>query len=93
MRVYIISADQVTISGELPGESSEGEIAFASLAELDAARLGSKRLLSLWNGLPGADRLTRIGDREAFLGLGCRWRSKPCPIPSRRQDATRSRPR
>ena len=83
MRVYIISADQVTISGELPGELREGEIAVASVAELDAARLGSKRLLSLWNGLPGADRLTRIGDREAFLGrLWAALEDLPDPEPA-----------
>jgi hypothetical protein len=34
--------------------------------ELLAARLGGKRLLALWHGLPGTEKLTKIGDRSAF---------------------------
>lgn len=67
MRVYIITADQITVSAEEPSELGEGELAVASLEELKAAGLASKRLLSLWNGVPGAERLTKIGNREAFL--------------------------
>lgn len=39
----------------------------ASLDELHAARLSGKRLLVLWNGLPGADRLSKIGDRTRLV--------------------------
>jgi len=34
---------------------------------LHAARLNGKRLLALWNGLPGVDRLSKVGNREALL--------------------------
>jgi hypothetical protein len=56
----------------------------ASLDELHAARLSGKRLLVLWNGLPGADRLSKVGDRQAlvdrmWLALG----ALPDPQPAR----------
>jgi len=66
MRVYIINADDLIISRKPPAEPNENEIVVASLDELRAARLTGKRLLALWNGLPGADRLSKVGDREAL---------------------------
>jgi hypothetical protein len=53
MRVYIITADGLIISREPPTEPGDGEVLVASLDELRAARLSGKRLLTLWNGLPG----------------------------------------
>lgn len=67
MRVYIIHADHVIVSREPPAALSEGEIAVTSLEELHAAPLSGKKLLGLWNKLPGAERLTRVGDREKLL--------------------------
>jgi hypothetical protein len=46
---------------------SNGEIAVASLEELRAARLTGKRLLALWNVLPGPEKLSKVGDRERLL--------------------------
>jgi hypothetical protein len=54
MRVYIINADGLIVSRKTPVEPGESEIAVASLGELRAARLSGRRLLALWNGLPGA---------------------------------------
>jgi hypothetical protein len=68
MRVYIISSDDLVTARKGPVEPQENEIAVASIEELHAARLSGKRLLALWNGLPGAERLTKIGDRAALTG-------------------------
>jgi hypothetical protein len=67
MRVYIINADRVIVVRQHPAELSNGEIAVASLDELRAARLTGKRLLALCNGLPGPERLSKVGDRERLL--------------------------
>lgn len=67
MRVYIIHADKVAVSREAPLQPGENEIIVTSVEELRAARLSSKRLLALWNGLPGVDRLSKIGNRDALV--------------------------
>jgi uncharacterized protein DUF3489 len=67
MRVYIINADDLIVSREPPATPGENEIVVASLDELRAARLSGKRLLALWNGLPGVDRLSKVSDREALI--------------------------
>ncbi len=67
MRVYIINADDLIVSREAPATPGENRIVVASLDELRAARLGGKRLLALWNGLPGVERLGNVGDREALI--------------------------
>jgi hypothetical protein len=67
MRVYVINAGRVVVSREQAGDVSEGDIVVASLEELRAVRLTGKQLLAVWNGLPGAERLTKVGDRENLL--------------------------
>jgi hypothetical protein len=84
MRVYIINADGLIVSREAPAEAGENEIVVASLDELRAARLSGKRLLALWNGRPGADRLSRVGDREALVDrLWSALEALPDPQPAR----------
>jgi len=84
MRVYIINADDLIVSREAPAHLSENEIVVASLDELHAARLNGKRLLALWNGLPGVDRLTKVGDREALVDrLWSALETLPDPRPVR----------
>jgi hypothetical protein len=68
MRVYIINSDDLVTARKAPVEPRENEIAVASIEELRAARLSAKRLLAVWNGLPGAARLSKIGDRTALTG-------------------------
>jgi hypothetical protein len=68
MRVYIINSDDLVTARKALVEPRENELAVASIEELHAARLSAKRLLALWNGLPGAGRLTKIGDRAALTG-------------------------
>jgi hypothetical protein len=46
---------------------NEGEIAVTSKEELHAAPLNGKRLLALWNALPGVEKRRRVGDREALI--------------------------
>ena len=67
MRIYIIGNDGITLCREAPGTVSEGEIAVASNEELHAAPLNGKRLLELWNALPGIEKRRRVGDREALI--------------------------
>ena len=62
MRVYIINSDDLVTARKALVEPRENELAVASIEELHAARLSAKRLLALWNGLPGAGRLTKIGE-------------------------------
>ena len=59
MRIYIIGNDGVTLCREAPTALNDGEIAVASNEELHAARLSGKRLLALWNALPGCREARR----------------------------------
>jgi hypothetical protein len=67
MRIYIIGNDGITLCRELPATVNEGEIAVASSEELHAARLSGKRLLALWNALPGVEKRRKLGDRDAMI--------------------------
>src|SRR5215217_4340689 len=67
MRVYVINADQIVVFREEPGTLADGESAVTSLEELRAVRLTGKQLLAVWNGLPGTERLTKVGNRETLL--------------------------
>jgi hypothetical protein len=39
----------------------------ASNEELHAAPLNGKRLLALWNALPGVEKRKRVGDNDALI--------------------------
>ena len=67
MRIYLIGNDGIILCPEPPAAVNEGEIAIASNEELHAARLSGKRLLALWNALPGVDKRRNLGDREALI--------------------------
>jgi Protein of unknown function (DUF3489) len=67
MRIYIIGNDGITLCGEPPTVVNEGEIVVASKGELHAAPLSGKRLLALWNALPGVEKRRRVGDRDALI--------------------------
>jgi hypothetical protein len=67
MRIYIIGNDGIRLSREAPAALNEGEIAVASNEELHAAPLSAKRLLALWNALPGVERRRKVGDRGALI--------------------------
>src|SRR6202035_331822 len=56
MRVYIIGNDGITLCRKAPAAVNDGEIAVASNEELHAAPLSAKRLLALWNALPGVEK-------------------------------------
>ena len=64
---YIIGCDGIALCRKAPATVSEGEIVVASKEELHAAPLGGKRLLALWNALPGVDKRRKVGDREALI--------------------------
>ena len=67
MRIYIIGNDGITLSREAPTALNEGEIAVASNEQLHAAPLSGKRLLALWNALPGVEQRRKVGDRAALI--------------------------
>ena len=84
MRTYIIDTDNIVVSREASLQPGDNEIIVASLDELRAARLSGKRLLALWNGLPGAERLTKIGNRAALVDrLWSALEALPDPQPAR----------
>jgi hypothetical protein len=61
MRVYIIGNDGIILCREPPAAVNEGEIVVASSEELHAAQLSGKRLLALWNALPGIEKRRKVG--------------------------------
>ena len=67
MRIYIIGNDGITLCREAPATVDDGEIAVASNHELHAAPLSGKRLLALWNALPGVEKRRKVGDREGLI--------------------------
>ena len=67
MRIYIIGNDGITLCREPTTTVNEGEIVVASNEELHAARLSGRRLLALWNALPGVDKRRKLGDRDALI--------------------------
>ena len=67
MRVYIIGNDGLILCREPPPAVNEGEIVVASNEELRAAELSGKRLLALWNALPGVEKRKKVGDRDALI--------------------------
>src|SRR5438552_2135541 len=67
MRIYIIANDGFTLSREAPATMAQGEIAVASKEELHSAPLSGKRLLALWNALPGVGKRRNVGDRAALI--------------------------
>jgi Protein of unknown function (DUF3489) len=67
MRTYIIGNEGIMLSREAPATLNEGEIAVASNEELLAAPLNGKRLLALWNALPGVEKRRKVGDRAALI--------------------------
>src|SRR5262245_43402477 len=67
MRTYIIDNDGIALCRETPAAVNDGEMVVSSKEELLAAPLNGKRLLALWNALPGVDKRRRVGDRAALI--------------------------
>src|SRR5215469_12656733 len=65
MRIYVIGNDGITPRHEPPAELDEGEIVVAANDQLHAAQLSGKRLLTLWNALPGVEK-TEEGWRPGY---------------------------
>jgi hypothetical protein len=88
MRIYIIGNDGIALCREAPATVTEGEIAVASNEELHAAPLSGKRLLALWNALPGAEKRRKVGDRAALIDQ--LWSAiEALPDPEPQSDAKR----
>src|SRR5436190_23301227 len=67
MRVYVIGHDGIALRREPLATVTEGEISVTSKEELQAAPLSGKRLLALWNALPGVEKRKKVGDRDALI--------------------------
>jgi hypothetical protein len=67
MRIYIIGNDGITLCRKALATVNDGEIAVASNEELHTAPLSGKRLLALWNALPGVEKRKKVGDRDALI--------------------------
>jgi hypothetical protein len=67
MRICIIGNDGITLGREAPATVNDGEVAVASKEELHSAPLSGKRLLALWNALPGVEKRRKLGDRGALI--------------------------
>ena len=90
MRIYIIGNDGITLCREPPAAINDGEISLASKDELHAAPLGGKRLLQLWNALPGVDKRKKVGDRNELIDqLWSAIEALPDPDPQPQSDAKR----
>jgi hypothetical protein len=89
MRIYIIGNDAIALCREPPTELDEGEIVVASNDELHAAQFSGKRLLTLWNALPGVEKRTRVGDRDTLINQ--LWSAiEMLPDPERQSDEKRA---
>ena len=94
MRVYVISNDGITLCREPLATVTEGEIAITSKEELQAAPLSGKRLLALWNALPGVEERKKLGDRAALIDeLWSAIEALPDPEPNPPRSGGRSRMR
>jgi hypothetical protein len=89
MRIYIIGNDGITLFREAPDTVNESEFAVASNAELHAAPLSGKRLLALWNALPGVEKRKKVGDRDVLIDQ-LRSAIEALPDPEPQSDAKRS---
>jgi Protein of unknown function (DUF3489) len=88
MRIYIIASDGITLTREVPATVNVGEIAVASKEDLHAAPLSGKRLLALWNALPGVEKRRKVGDRDALIDQ--LWSAiEALPDPEPQSDAKR----
>jgi hypothetical protein len=67
MRIYIIGNDGIRLCREAPATLSDDEVAVGSKEQLHAAPLSGKRLLGLWNALPGVEKRRKVGDRKALI--------------------------
>jgi hypothetical protein len=87
MRIYIIGNDGITLCREPPTALNDGEIAVASNEELQAAPLSGKRLLALWNVLPGVEKRRKVGDRDALIDQLWSATILRIALPQRRREA------
>jgi Protein of unknown function (DUF3489) len=88
MRIYIIGNDGITLCREAPARLTEGEVAVTSKEELQAVPLTGKRLLALWNALPGVEKWKKVGDRAALIDQ--LWTAiEALPDPEPQSDAKR----
>ena len=88
MRIYIIGNDGITLCDKAPTTVNHGEIAVASNGELHAAPVSGKRLLALWNALPGVEKRRKIGDRGMLIDQ--LWSAiEALPDPEQPSDAKR----
>jgi hypothetical protein len=67
MTAYIISGSEIRVAARRPGKPTKGDIIITSAEDLVAARLGAKRLIAIWNALPGKKKMTKVVDRAGTI--------------------------
>jgi hypothetical protein len=80
MRIYTLGNDGIIPCRRRPAALNEGKIVVASQEELRGASLSGKRLLALWNTLPGVEKRKRLAIATRSL-MNCGPRSRRCPTP------------
>jgi hypothetical protein len=66
MRYYLITGAQIRVCSTRPKKPDKGDVVIASVADLEKARLSTKRLLAIAKQLPGA-RIVKIANRSAAI--------------------------
>jgi hypothetical protein len=67
MRYYLITGTECRILAKHPAKLVKGDLVVGSAEELHKARLSESRLLAILNGLPGAKKQKKLGNRKAAL--------------------------
>jgi hypothetical protein len=95
MRAYIITDSQVRVASKRQVTPGKGQLVITSAEELGKARLNTKRLMTIWNALPGVKKVTKVAGRQKILEqLWIGFESLPTPTAKKSsKEETASDPR
>ena len=90
MRCYLVHKSRVAVLSSAPASVPADAVLVNAVSDLDQNRFPVTRLVELWNGLPGAEAITRFRDRPAALKR--LWTAmESLPISSSRTDSKQAR--
>ncbi len=67
MTVYIINGTEIRVAARRSAKPAKGDVVVTSAGDLAAARLSAKRLMAIWNALPGKKKVTKVADRAVMV--------------------------
>jgi hypothetical protein len=67
MRRYLIIHTHVEAYGGQPDAVPDGALIISSIDDLDVERFPNRRLVAIWNSLPGSVPISRFKDRKTAL--------------------------